>query len=101
MSWHIALVTPIVLDGKMARVAILWKLPFFLVSFHLKKIVTIDLNVLSISAVQQSDPGILYTLSFFYFTIHHILLQVIRYSSLCYTAGSHCLSISNAIVCIY
>ena len=33
--------------------------------------------------------------------ILHVPSQVIRNSSLCYTAGSHCLSIPDAIVCIY
>ena len=33
--------------------------------------------------------------------IHHILSQEVGYTSLCYTVGSHCLSILNVIVCIY
>ena len=33
--------------------------------------------------------------------LHHVPLQVTRYSSLCYSAGSHYLSTPNAIVCIY
>ena len=33
--------------------------------------------------------------------VHHVPSQVTRYSSLCYTAGSHCLSTPNAIVWIY
>ena len=31
--------------------------------------------------------------------LHHVPSQVTRSSSLCYTAGAHCLSIPNAIVC--
>ena len=59
-------------------------------------------NVLSISAVQQSDPFIhLYTFFFFHIILHHVPSQVIRYNSLCYTAGPCCLSTPNAIVCIY
>ena len=39
--------------------------------------------------------------SFFPIIPHHVPSQVIQYSSLCYTCGLHCLSIPNAIVCIY
>ena len=35
------------------------------------------------------------------FFSHYPPSQVIRHSSQCYTAGSHCLSTPNAIVCIY
>ena len=38
---------------------------------------------------------------FFHFILHQVPSQMIRYSSLCYIAGSHYLSIPNAIVCIY
>ena len=41
-----------------------------------------------------------YTYSFSHIIFHHVLLQVIDYSSLCYRAGPHCLSILNVIVCI-
>ena len=48
--------------------------------------------MLSISVVQQSDPVIhIYTCSFSYIILHHVLSQVIDSSSLCYTAGSPCL----------
>ena len=43
----------------------------------------------------------IYILSFSHLFLHHIPSQVTRYSSLRYTAGSHCLSSLNAIVCIY
>ena len=33
--------------------------------------------------------------------LHCAPSQVTRYSTLCYTAGSHCLSIPNSVVCIY
>ena len=33
--------------------------------------------------------------------LHHVLLQVTAYSSLCYLAGSHCLPTPNTIVFIY
>ena len=39
--------------------------------------------------------------SFSHIILHHVPSQVTGHSSLCYTAGSHCLSISKAIVCIY
>ena len=38
--------------------------------------------------------------SFSHVILHPVPSQVIRYSSLCYTVGSHCLSTPNAIVCI-
>ena len=51
--------------------------------------------VLSISSVQQNDPVIqLYTL-YFSFIFHHVPSQVTGHSSLCYTAGPHCLPILN------
>ena len=53
-------------------------------------------SVLLISAVQQSNMYI-----YIYFFSHYPPLQVIGYSSLCYTAGPHCLSTANAVVCIY
>ena len=42
-----------------------------------------------------------HTHSFLHIILHHVPSQVTRYSSLCYTAGSHCFSTPNAIVCIY
>ena len=92
---------------------------FFLVV--LKKLQLIY-SVVPISAVQQSDPVIhiymyiyvcvciyilvytyMYTHTHFfpYIIFHHGLAQEIGYSSLCYTAGTHWLSILNVIVCIY
>ena len=38
---------------------------------------------------------------FFHIIFHHVSSQVTGYSFPCYTAGSHCLSVPNAIVCIY
>ena len=47
-------------------------------------------NVLSISAVQQSDPVIhTYMHSFSHIILHQVPSQVTGYSSLCCTAGSH------------
>ena len=47
---------------------------------------------MSFYAVQQSDPVVsVHTLSYIIF--HHVPSHVIRQSSLCYTAGHHCLSI--------
>ena len=43
----------------------------------------------------------IYIHSFSHIFLHHIPSQVIRYSSLCCTAGSHCLRTPNAIVCVY
>ena len=37
---------------------------------------------------------------FSYIIFHHGLSQETQYSSLCYTARSHCLSIPNVIVCV-
>ena len=39
--------------------------------------------------------------SFSHNIFHHVPSQVTGYISLCYTAGPHCLSTPNAIVCIY
>ena len=46
-------------------------------------------------------PSHTYKYSFSHFILHHVQSQVTRYSSLCYTAGSHCFSTPNTIVCIY
>jgi len=40
-----------------------------------------------------------HTHSFSYIILHHVPSQVTGYSSLCYTAGSHCLATPNATVC--
>ena len=42
-------------------------------------------------------PHHTYRYSFSHIILHHVT----RYSSLCYTAGSHCLSTPHAVVCIY
>ena len=42
-----------------------------------------------------------YIHSFSHIILHLVSSQVIRYSSLCYTARSHCLHTPNEIVCIY
>ena len=39
--------------------------------------------------------------SFSHIIFHLVLSHIIGYSSLCYRAGPHCLSILNGIVCIY
>ena len=44
---------------------------------------------------------VIYIHSFSHLILHHVPTQVTGYSSLCYTAGSHCLSIPNATVYIY
>ena len=46
-------------------------------------------------------PPPTYIHSFSHIILHHVPSQVIRCSSLCYTAGSHFLSTPNVIVCIY
>ena len=97
----------------------------FVLSFF---VIIVDFNVLSISAIQQSDPDIyiyiyiyththtyiyihthiyiyththtyiyIYTHIYIFFLsviLHHILSQAARYSSLCYTAGSHAQALS-------
>ena len=73
---------------------------FFFIFFIFIKVWLIY-SVLSISAVYQSDPVIPIYNYFFHMIFHHVLSKAIRYSSLCYTAGPHCLSILNVIVCIY
>ena len=46
-------------------------------------------------------PSYTYIHSSSYIIFHHCLSQEIGCSSLCYTAGPHCSSIPNVIVCIY
>lgn len=59
-------------------------------------------NVLSISAMHEIDPVIhIYIQSFSYFILPYVSSQVIRFSSLSYIAGYHCLSTPNAIVLMY
>ena len=59
-------------------------------------------SVLSTSAVQQSDPVIhIDTYSLSHIIPHQAPSQVTGYSSLCDTAGSHCSSTPDAVVCIY
>ena len=53
---------------------------------------------LQYSKVTQSHIHIHY---FSHIILHHVPSQVTIYSSLCYTAWSHCLTTPNAIVCIY
>ena len=50
---------------------------------------TVFCQFLLYSKVTQSY---IHICSFSYITLHHVPSQVTRYSSLCYTAGSHCLS---------
>ena len=46
-----------------------------------------------------TEPYYIYIL--FLIILHHVPSQVTKYSSLCYTAESHCLFTPNVIVCIY
>ena len=67
---------------------LLWQV-FFFYFFKLWLIY----SVLSISAVQQSDPVVhIYTFFSLIIILYHILSQVIGYNSLCCTAGPHRLS---------
>ena len=50
------------------------------------------------STVTQSY---IYMHSFSHIIFHHVLSQVIGHRPLCCTAGPHCVSILNGIVCIY
>ena len=70
--------------------------------FYFDFFITVKLiyRVVSISAVQHIDQNI-YMHDFSHIILHHGLSQEIGYSSLCYTAGPHFLSILNVIVCIY
>ena len=60
-----------------------------------------------LSTVQQSDPAHTHThthiffFSHFHTILHHVPSQVTRYSSLCYTAGSHCLSTPNVLLVLF
>ena len=57
-------------------------------------------SVVSISAIQHSDPAI-HIYSFSHPIFHHVLSQESGYRSLCCTVGPHCSCILNAIVCIH
>ena len=75
----------------------------YIYTFFLKKIFcytwfTLFCQFLLYSKVTQLH---IYIHSFSYIILHHVSPQVIGYSSLCYTAGPHCLSTLNAIVSIY
>ena len=48
----------------------------------------------------KETQSYIYT-SFSHIIFHLVLSHIIGYSSLCYRAGPHCLSILNGIVCIY
>ena len=55
------------------------------------------------STIQQSDPVThiyvcVHIHSFSHIILHHASSQVTRYSSQCYTAGSHCLSKKHGIL---
>ena len=72
------------------------KFSFFLVYLLFLKLQLIY-NGLSISALQQSDSVIhiymyIYSHSFSHIILYLVPSQGIRYSSLCYTVGPHCLS---------
>ena len=63
---------------------------YIFVSFKIHFLSELIYNVL-ISAVQQSDSFI-YMYILFHILFHFLLSQDIEYSSLCYTAGTCCLS---------
>ena len=68
-----------------------------------KNFIVVDLQC-CISSVHKSDPVMhiyiythtyIYIHSFSHIIPHHVPSQVMRYSFLCYTAGSHCLPTPN------
>ena len=75
---------------------------FFFFCFHFFFFeVQLIYNVVSISAVQQSD-SVLYIQTFFFkYSFPLWFIPEIGCSSLCYTDGPCCLSILNVRVCIY
>ena len=52
-------------------------------------------NLLLNSAAEQTDLIFIYIYIYFFLIFYYVLSQVTGYSSLCYTAGPHCLSILN------
>ena len=75
---------------------------FLLSSQFLKKLV--DLQCYSSVCCRAVEPVIhiyVYIHSVSLSIFHHVLSEEIGYSYLCSTAGPHCLSILNGIVCIY
>ena len=70
----------------------------FFIRFLFLKNITLDLPCSVNFCCAAKWPSHMYTHSFSHTILHHALPQMARYSSLCYTAGSHCLSIQNAIV---
>ena len=53
-----------------------------------------------VSPAQQNDPVTDIYILFPHIVLHHVPSQVTGYSSLCCTAGPHCLSTPIAIVCL-
>ena len=83
--------------------------PIFVIFRLLKNILlnyswfTMFYHFLLYSKVTQPYPVVCVCVcvySFSHIIFHHVLSQVIGYSSLCYTAGCPCSSILNVIVCI-
>ena len=73
-----------------------------LFSFFKKIFIIVDLQYSVNFCCTAKWPTLyVYTYPFSHIILHHVPSQVTRSSSLCYTAGSHCLSTTNAIVCIY
>ena len=66
----------------------------------LKNSIIVDLQY-SVNFCCTSNQLYMYIHSFSHIICYHVLLQVIGYSSLCYTAGPHYLAILNVTVCMY
>ena len=75
--------------------------PPFLMIFIFYIIVDLQCSVNFYFTEKWPSQIYIYTHTFSHIILHHVPSQVTGYSSLCYTAGSHCLSTLNATVCIY
>ena len=71
---------------------------FFFKIFIFSIIVGLQCSVNFLLYSKVTQYVYIHTYSFSHIILHHVPLQVTRYSSLCYTPGSHCLSTPYAIV---
>ena len=77
-----------------------WQLfAFFVFNFLNSSIVDLQCSVNFCCTAKWPSQTYINIYSFSHIIFHHVLSRVIGYSSPCCTAGPHCISILNAIVC--
>ena len=94
---HFSSVTPIFLSSSSFPVST----NDFILFFFKKNFIIVNLQYSVNFYCTLKWPIYIYIHSFSHIILHHVPSQVTRCSSLCYAAGSHCLSTPNAIVCIF